>query len=297
MYNRKLDTFLLVAETGSFSKAGEKLFISPTAVIKQITGLETGYGVKLFERTPNGVTLTSAGEQLYKETMHIIRFANSALQRVKDAAGEREARLVIGMSDLLKRRLLTDRLPAIQKTCPSIRLEIIYYNDSIEVLEQISAKSELKIDIFFDMYNEFFLWTKNLAAVELFRTHICYIVPKQHPLAGRETLDWSLLEGETLYLFEKNRNYYMDCVREDIVRNRRRIQLVDVPRYDEDTVKMCVEKQYIMMSLDCWRIFHPDARIMTMNTYDEISCGMIYSKNPADQVKTFVQAVQAADVG
>lgn len=291
MYNRKLDTFLLVAETGSFSKAGKKLFISPTAVIKQITGLETGYGVKLFERTPNGVTLTSAGEQLYKETMHIIRFANSALQRVKDAAGEKEARLVIGMSDLLKRRLLTDRLPAIQKACPSLRLEIIYYNDSIEVLRKMSEKSELEIDVFFDTYNEFFLWTGNMNAMELFQGQVCCIVPMQHPLASKETLDWSLLEGETLYFLEKNRNYYMDCVREDIIRNKRNIRLVDISRYEEDTMNMCIEKQYIIVSLDCWRIFHPSARIMTLKTKDIISGGIIYSKNPTEPVRRFIQAV------
>lgn len=34
MYNPQLDTFICVVESGSFSKAAEKLYISPTAVIK-----------------------------------------------------------------------------------------------------------------------------------------------------------------------------------------------------------------------------------------------------------------------
>lgn len=41
MYNPQLDTFVAVAEQGSFSKAAEKLYITPTAVMKQINALES----------------------------------------------------------------------------------------------------------------------------------------------------------------------------------------------------------------------------------------------------------------
>ena len=40
MYNPQLDTFICVVEAGSFSKAADKLYISPPAVIKQINSLE-----------------------------------------------------------------------------------------------------------------------------------------------------------------------------------------------------------------------------------------------------------------
>ena len=40
MYNPQLDTFIKVAESGSFSKAAQALFITPTAVIKQMNLLE-----------------------------------------------------------------------------------------------------------------------------------------------------------------------------------------------------------------------------------------------------------------
>ena len=51
MYNPQLDTFLRVADAGSFNKAAEESYISPTAVIKQINLLESKLDVKLFERT------------------------------------------------------------------------------------------------------------------------------------------------------------------------------------------------------------------------------------------------------
>ena len=47
MYNPQLDTFICVVEAGSFSKAADKLYISPPAVIKQINSLENNLGWRL----------------------------------------------------------------------------------------------------------------------------------------------------------------------------------------------------------------------------------------------------------
>ena len=47
MYNPQLDTFIRVAEAGSFSKAAQSLFITPTAVIKQMNLLESRLGLRL----------------------------------------------------------------------------------------------------------------------------------------------------------------------------------------------------------------------------------------------------------
>ena len=65
MYNPQLETFIRVADAGSFNKAAEQSYITPTAVIKQINLLEANLDVKLFERTHRGLTLTKAGTVSY----------------------------------------------------------------------------------------------------------------------------------------------------------------------------------------------------------------------------------------
>lgn len=65
LYNPQLDTFLRVADAGSFSKAAEEMYITPTAVIKQINLLEGSLGVMLFIRTHRGLHLTEAGKVFY----------------------------------------------------------------------------------------------------------------------------------------------------------------------------------------------------------------------------------------
>ena len=45
MYNKYLEVFIQVADTGSFSKAAEKLYISSTAVMKQMNLMEQELGL------------------------------------------------------------------------------------------------------------------------------------------------------------------------------------------------------------------------------------------------------------
>ena len=73
MYNPQLETFIRAADAGSFNKAAEESYITPTAVIKQINLLESSLGVKLFERSHRGLTLTNAGHSLYQDAKYIIQ--------------------------------------------------------------------------------------------------------------------------------------------------------------------------------------------------------------------------------
>lgn len=88
MYNPQLDTFIRVADAGSFNKAAEELYIAPTAIIKQINLLETSLDVKLFERTHRGLLLTKAGKSLYQDAKYIIQYCKGSVTRAKNAMQE-----------------------------------------------------------------------------------------------------------------------------------------------------------------------------------------------------------------
>ncbi len=61
MYNPLLYTFVTAIDCGSFAKAAEALYISPTAVMKQVNALEQHLNLKLTERTPAGIRPTDVG--------------------------------------------------------------------------------------------------------------------------------------------------------------------------------------------------------------------------------------------
>lgn len=84
MYNPLLDTFITVADCGSFTKASDKLYISPTAVMKQMNSLESHLNLKLIERTSSGIKLTAAGEVIYRNAKFMKDYSRKAtLQKPK----------------------------------------------------------------------------------------------------------------------------------------------------------------------------------------------------------------------
>ena len=96
MYNPQLETFLRVADAGSFNKAAEESYITPTAVIKQINLLEESLGVKLFDRSHRGLQLTKAGRSMYQDAKYIIQYCRDSVTRAKNAMQEDENIIRIG---------------------------------------------------------------------------------------------------------------------------------------------------------------------------------------------------------
>ena len=72
MYNKYLDVFIQVADTGSFSRAAEKLYISSTAVMKQMNLMKQKLGLSLLVRTNHAITLTELYDK--EPTQDAIKF-------------------------------------------------------------------------------------------------------------------------------------------------------------------------------------------------------------------------------
>ena len=73
MHVETLKVFCDLAETGSFSLAASKNFITQSAVSQQIRGLEERYGRELVERSKGNVRLTQAGKVLYEAGKDIVQ--------------------------------------------------------------------------------------------------------------------------------------------------------------------------------------------------------------------------------
>jgi DNA-binding transcriptional LysR family regulator len=85
----QLKTFVAIAREGSLTRAAERVFTSAPAVSAQLKALEDELGVKLFERTPRGMTPTEAGQALLEEAERTLASAmrmRSAAEQLRGAA-------------------------------------------------------------------------------------------------------------------------------------------------------------------------------------------------------------------
>ena len=66
-----LNAFIAIAETGSFSGAAERLFLTQPAISKRIASIEQQLKLRLFDRLGREVSLTEAGRALREKAMHV----------------------------------------------------------------------------------------------------------------------------------------------------------------------------------------------------------------------------------
>ncbi len=106
MDDHKLKVFCIVAETKSFSRASEIIRLTQPAVSLQIQALEEMYGTKLFNRSGCIITLTKAGEMLYKYAKEINALYASAEKEIGDVTGLVKGVISVGASSTIGNYIL-----------------------------------------------------------------------------------------------------------------------------------------------------------------------------------------------
>lgn len=294
MYNPQLDTFIAVAEAGSFNKAAERLFISAPAVIKQINLLEQSLDLQLFVRTHRGLQLTQAGKSLYQDTKYIIQYCKDSVTRAKNAMQETDAMIRIGTSAMTPAQVLVDLWPKVQERCPNIKFELVPYENTPENAREILGNMGQTIDVVAGIFDETMLNLRKCAGLELSREPICVAVSIHHPLAQKDQLTVRDLYGEKLMLIHRDWSNYVDQLRDDLWKNHPKIQIVDFDFYDVSVFNRCENNNYLLMAIENWRYVHPLLKILPVDWGYTIPFGLLHAPQPAPAVQKFLDAVQQA---
>jgi DNA-binding transcriptional LysR family regulator len=129
-----LQGFEAAARHLSFTKAGEELFLTQSAVSRQIKELEDQLGVALFERRHRALILTDAGQQFYAATAQVLTTMRSATERLR-AAGGRKRPLAVTTTASFAALWLIPRLAGFTRNHPGIDVRITA-NTKVQDLER-----------------------------------------------------------------------------------------------------------------------------------------------------------------
>lgn len=294
MYNPQLDTFLCVAEAGSFNKAAEKLYISPPAVIKQINLLEENLDLQLFVRTHRGLVLTKAGQSLYQDTKYIIQYCKDSVTRAKNAMQETENVIRIGTSPMTPAQVLVDLWPKLQAYCPNIKFQLISFDNTPENAREILGNLGQNIDVVAGIFDETMLNLRRCKGLEISREPICCAVSVHHRLAQKNSLTVQDLYGENLMLMRRDWSHYVDLLRDDLWKNHPQIHIVDFDFYDVAAFNQCENNNCVLMAVENWRYVHPLLKILPVDWGYTIPFGLLHSPNPSFAVAEFLRAVEKA---
>lgn len=288
MFNPQLTVFVRVADLGSFNKAAETLFISPTAVMKQVNALEKHLELTLFVRGRRGVALTPEGQVIYRHALRLFEQSAQALQEARAAADFAATTFCVGTSILNPCKPFMDLWDRLSDQFPGYRLHIIPYEDDHEgILNEIGALGT-KFDFLIGACDSR-QWLDRCRFLPLGQYHHCVAVPRDHPLAGRKRLTIRDLYGETLMMVRRGDSPSVDRVRDEIQRHPA-IRIEDTSQfYDLEVFNRCAQTRRPLMTLDCWADVHPSLVTLPVDWDFTIPYGLLYQLDPIPDVARFVE--------
>jgi DNA-binding transcriptional LysR family regulator len=123
-------TFLAVAEQGSVSAAARALGASQPTLSRHISELERQTGLSLFERSPQGLTLTEHGEGLVDAAMRMGESADHFSRLASGLSAELDGDLRISANEIVGHYLLPQLLTAFRERHPGVSLEMVITNQA-----------------------------------------------------------------------------------------------------------------------------------------------------------------------
>lgn len=114
----------VIAQTGSFTRAAQRLSLSKAAVSQRLAELERQLGVTLVQRTTRSVRLTDAGQRLVDDTAEAFAHIARSLGSVRDLAGQPRGLVRVTAPVALGRQQVAPTLEAFFRDYPEVRVEI-----------------------------------------------------------------------------------------------------------------------------------------------------------------------------
>lgn len=189
----KIPYFLAVGETLNFRKAAEKLGIAQPALSRSIRDLEHQLGFALFERSTRRVTLTPAGEVLYRESADAMQRLTRATAHAERVAQGLSGTVSVGYSTFAATGPMSDIIIEFRKRHPQAQVGLRLLASS----EQAAAFDEGTLDLGFIMSN---VVVPPLRTIPISRERLVALVPTSHAWAAKRAISLRTLSASPLVI-------------------------------------------------------------------------------------------------
>ncbi len=288
-----LKTFIAVASAGSFTAASEQLYISTTAIMKQMNQLEEQLDLTLLVRTHQGIQLTPAGESIYKDATAMLAYSKEALERAKHLQQKQQYTITIGSSLLYPAVEFLAMWNTIKNTYPQFRLKMVPFVDQTD---KMYAQLGKKYDIIAGVYGGNL--EENLQFLQLSAYHFAIAMPFHHELSSKKSLTLDDLHGFHLMMMKSGHSPANDKIRTEIQKHHPQIQLDEVGYYyDVETFNTCEETGSLLLTLDGWKNVHPSLATIPLDVPEYVPYGILYAQTPNTATRKFIEVAKEIHAG
>lgn len=188
---RQLETFLTVAELHSFTEAGERLGLTPSAVSQLIQELENAVGFRLFDRSTRRVVLSGLGKEFLGSVESVLKYARQAETVAGDVKARATGVVRIAAPLVIASTLLPKAIKAYAATQPQVVVRI----RDCPVDRLVEAVAEGDADLAIGPNRA---CGEEVAPTALFDSPWVLWCAPDHPLAELDRVNWQDLRNHAL---------------------------------------------------------------------------------------------------
>lgn len=188
---RQLERFLAVLDHGSLARAAKALGLTQQALSTSLANLEQDLGVRLFDRTPGGITRpTSYGQALVRHARSQLAGAARARDELRFLSEGRTGTVTIGVGEAFAGSVIVAALAAVQRRIPDVRINLI--EGYSELLRHRLYAGEFD---FIAAGVSAFELSEDFTREQIYATDDVIVVGPGHPLARKRKLRLADLQG------------------------------------------------------------------------------------------------------
>jgi DNA-binding transcriptional LysR family regulator len=190
---KHLRSAVTAAESGSFRKAAELLSLQQSSLSRSIRQIEDRLGVTIFERSSGGISPTVAGRCVIRLARSILEECDALISTARSVQSSETGRLAVGFGTSLSAGSLAASFLGFKQRQPLVELATVERSRT----RLATALRNGVLDILIVTGSIPTLGSKTM---RLWSERVLAALPQDHALAGRETLSWTDLRGETVLL-------------------------------------------------------------------------------------------------
>lgn len=289
MYSRQLESFIETANAGSFTKAARALYIAPSSLIQQINLLEQRLDIVVFKRGRRGVTLTEAGESLYRDAVEIMRHADEAVARAR-LIHKGEGTIRVATSLLMKCRMLPGVWSHMIENEPETRIDII----SLESAGIEPGNYLRGLGVSYDVMEGVFmseLYRDRCLFIEMTRTPLCLAIPKTLGFSEMKVVDRKMLHNLDLIMMKQGVSADYDAAHSYLA-SLGANHITEVPFYTMELFADCELNRRAIVTTEIWEDIHPDLVCIPLAESYSMPYGLIFPKHPSAQAMRLCRTAQ-----
>ncbi|MFD0590773.1 LysR family transcriptional regulator [Paenibacillus sp. GCM10027627] len=196
----ELHVFTVIVEQSSMNKASALLNLSQPALSRKLAKLEGEIGVELFRRVGKRLELTRIGQLTYEYALELRHLHRNFMSTVSEFTATGRSSLTIGASLTTLQTTLPDLIQMLTSTHPEFDIKAV----TGKTHEVVSYVREHKVDVGIVASR---IDDPALRCVPLFDDHLLLVLPRNHVVTERGSLNIHDLDGLPMILFSKGTWY------------------------------------------------------------------------------------------